>query len=559
MPRRERLADLAVLLAILLLFLFRLGANGLFDPDEGRYAAASANMNRSGDYVVPSLQGFPYLEKPPVTYWATAASFALFGENEFAARLPMALFGFGGVLVVFLLTRRLRGAVEARLAALLVALSAEWFAEARFLTTDMPLAAFMTAALAAFWCGVETGRRRWYFAFWALVAGATLCKGIIGFLLPGGIVFWFIVLSRRWRLFREMQLVPGALLFTALVVPWFWAVQARFGEFLHWFVVDQHLARYVAEKAEHEKAFWFFVPVVLGGFFPWIIYLFALRRRDRDAAPDPPGGRAGQRDFRLYLWLWFGVIFLFFSAGKGKLISYVLPLYPPLAMLVTQVLGRAWTGPGDAARRVRAASLAIGAVFLVLAPLAWLGLSRAIRRDGRLDMDALWIYPAAFGVVFLAAGLATLALAAARRLRAAFAVQAVAMAATFFVLLQAIVAAEPLTGARPLVRALGRELKAGDLVVLHRLPQPSVEFYLHRTPTLVAFAGEYRFGMRIAPRPGLFFDDPAAIDALLAQPRTVFAIVDNDDTDLLPRVPRANIVARNLKRTVIRNGPEPIP
>lgn len=571
-PVRRKTVTALVLGGVIVLSLFRLGAVGFFDPDEGRYAAIPTAMLRTGDFVVPHLGGFPYLEKPPLLYWLTAASLKVLGKSEFAARLPVAAAGILGVWALFELARRTRGLRTALLAAGLLALNTQWFVQARFLTTDMILAGSMTAAFCLFYFAFVSDRRAFYLLFYVAIALATLSKGFIGFVLPGLVVICFIVATRRWRLLREMHLIPGALIFAAIVLPWFVLVQRRFPEFLKFFVVDQHLDRFVQEQAQHARPFWFFVPVVVAGFFPWIVHL-PFVGRFRPPADRPPGAPAvaeagvpARRSeggvlhgpLQLFLWLWFGAIFVFFSASSGKLISYILPALPPLALMVAELFSRLWD-PAEAAaaaRRVRAASLVVGVIWVSMAPVSLLGLRWLVIRDGRLRFEDVSHWPWAFAVVWGAGGVALLAVALAHRARAAVAVQSVATVALFLVMMGAAAAVEPYMNPRPLGLALARVAKPDDLVALYRIPEPSFEYYLGRPPMLIAFTGEYEFGIKLAPDPQLFQNDPAALWRLFETGKTVYFLADQDDAALPKKLPPAvQIEAQNVKRVLYRFVP----
>ena len=204
--RRETWIVAAILAAIVLLYFFRLGSLGFFDPDEGRYAAIPQAMLQRGDFVVPYLEGFPYLEKPPLLYWTTAASLAVFGHDEWAGRLPVALFGLLGIGAIFLFARKRLGPVVATAGAALLALNMQWFIQARFLTTDMVLAGVMTVGMCAFFEGAETGRRRWFALLYVCCALGTLAKGFVGFVLPGLVVLLYVALTRRWRILAQIGL-----------------------------------------------------------------------------------------------------------------------------------------------------------------------------------------------------------------------------------------------------------------------------------------------------------------------------------------------------------------
>lgn len=547
---RDRFLLAAVLAVIAGLFLARLGAAGYGDPDEGRYGAVAAAMVRSGDLVVPRLCGVPYLEKPPMLYWLTAASFGTLGVSETTGRLVPALAALAAAAVTAWIGRRVFGTAVGIAASAILALSPEWFALGRLLTTDMVLAFFQTAALASFLAAERTGRRGGYLAFWALLAPATLTKGPVGALLPVAIVALYVVLTKQWRLLREIRLVPGGLLLLALSVPWFLAVQARYPEFLRFFVVDQHLARFGGSEAEHAEAFWYFVPVFVIGFFPWIFLLPAVLARG--AARDP-----GPRRARFFLAIWFAVIFSFFSVSKGKLATYILPAFPPVALLVAEVAAK-WAAR-ETSRATRWFSAGMWAVVVGLASSCGafaLLVPDWVRRDATVPWeDARGVaaaLTAAFGLGALALGIALVG----NRRKSAL----VSVAATMAVVLQLAVSAWAAVGphvdARPLALALKERAGADDRLLLYRTLRPSVEFYTGRLPHIVGRIGELRFGVLLSGDMTRFRPDLIDARALLDGPGRVYALVERQDAAELQLIAGRElpVVASNAKLLLLQGG-----
>lgn len=552
MSHRERWLLALLALAFVLFLGLRLGAIGFFDPDEGRYASIPVAMLRTGDYVVPQLGGFPYLEKPPLLYWLTAGSFALFGRSEFAGRLPVLLFGLLGLFSIFCLGKKIGGVRLGLTSAGLLALTVQWYVHSRLLTTDMILAGAMTAGLTLFFIGSETGRRAPFAGFYAALAAATLAKGLIGIVLPGLIIGAFILLSRRWRLLLTMRPGLGVLIFGLLVIPWFLLVQQRFPEFIHYFLIDQHVSRFAAEDAEHIKPFWFYIPILIAGFFPWIFHLPAVLRPDRRAES------ASARPARLFCWLWLAVIFGFFSVSRGKLMSYLLPAYPPLAFLVAQLFDRLWEQPTALAawRRIRISSLLAGLACLGAGWATWRLLPDMVRNNGRLPFEQVDHWPLAFAIALGFGGLLTLAGVFLSRPKLALAGQAGATAGLLVVMIFAAIAIQPWLNPKPIGDALAREVQAGDPVVCFKIPQQSLEYYIGRPPLQVAYAGEYKHGISLRPNPEFFEPDEAALDRILTSGKSVFIVADKDDQTLPGRfkVP-VDLVAQNAKRVVFRTRP----
>jgi 4-amino-4-deoxy-L-arabinose transferase-like glycosyltransferase len=497
----ERKTGYVVLVAIAVLYLTLLSMVGIFDPEEGRHVSVATAMLRTHDLVVPQLQGFPYLEKPPLAYWMIAAAFEALGRSEFAARLPVAAMGLAGIAAVFVLARRVVGARAAWLSAGVLALTTQWFIQARYMTTDMILSGWIAIALVAFYLGFHTQRRLAYLLFYFAMAMATLSKGIIGVVLPCAVVAVFVTSTRRFKVLRDMRPVVGAGLFVSIVAPWFLLVERRVPEFLRYFIVDQHVARFVGNASDHPAPLWFFVPVIAFGFFPWIVNLPAAASRARE-----------RKDLSVFLWAWFAVIFLFFSASRGKLMGYVLPSYPPLALLVGTYAARLWN-PDDVEetnRRICRAAWVSACVFLALAPIPIVGLGRFMGADGRL--------------------------------------------AVFLVFIGGAAAADQWLGTKPIGVALAQRVQPDDLVVLYRMPQPSLEYYLRRPPILFDWTGELAWGMTVRPDPSLVMDDPSELKRLLSSSRTVWVVTRAED-HAAPQefgVPM-ELVAGNRKRTIYTN------
>ena len=227
-----------------------LGYRHLFKPDEGRYAEIPREMVASGDWLTPRLNGFKYFEKPALQYWATAAAFGAFGQNEWAARLWPGLAGFFGVLLVFWTGNRLFGPPIGLYGALVAASSAMYVLIGHFLSLDMALAFFMSASVFAIALAQrdESGdieRRRWMLLAWAAAALAVLSKGLVGIVLPAGAVVLYALIERDRERWARLHLLPGGLLFLAITAPWFVAVSLANPEFFRFFFIHEHVDRFL--------------------------------------------------------------------------------------------------------------------------------------------------------------------------------------------------------------------------------------------------------------------------------------------------------------------------
>lgn len=335
--KKKKLIVFAIAAIILMVYFVPLGWHGLLEPDEGRYSEIPREMVETGDFVTPRLNYVKYFEKPVLLYWMNAASFMAFGENEFAARFPTALSGVLGALITALLCASIFGKRAGAIAGAVTALSLLYFAIGTITLTDMPLSLFITAALAAFYIGHIKNDRRWFLVFYASVALGLLTKGLVAIVLPGGIIFWYIIFTKKWRLILDALYLPGIALFFVIAVPWFYMVSRENPDFLYFFFVREHFLRYTTKIHSRYEPFWFFIPMIPVGLMPWTGFFFSLF--SKESVLRSPSDK-DMKDANIFLLSWFTVIFVFFSISSSKLIPYIVPCFPPLAILIASDIDR---------------------------------------------------------------------------------------------------------------------------------------------------------------------------------------------------------------------------
>ena len=384
----------------LLLLLWQLGAYGLIDVDEGRYAEVPREMLLSGDWLTPRLNSINFFDKPPLLYWGIALSYAIFGVNEWAARLIPALAALLGVGVAAVLGRRMFGARAGFLSGLILLTSLMWTVVARVVLTDMIVSSLVFCALASWWLAISDcdARRKTGFRalFWVCLGLGMLAKGPVAPVLCGGTIFVYLLLSKQWKLLREMGWIWGLPLFMAVAAPWYLAIALRHPEFNHAFWFEQNFARFTGaiQKVDHVEGPFFlfqYLPLVI---FPWSFFaLPALGAAWKNLWP----ARTEKQRAALFLLVAFAFGMLFFSASKSKLITYILPVVPPLAILLAAYFDRIWSAPklGTFVRvcaGIFAALLIVGgAVAAVVAParLDPLGASEGVSHAAAIAL-ILW-------------------------------------------------------------------------------------------------------------------------------------------------------------------------
>ena len=324
--------DILLLLALFgIVFFETLGRIPLIEPDEGRYAEIPREMLERCDFVTPFLNYIKYFEKPPLHYWLNAISMSIFGQNEFAARFAGTLMGLLTVILTYHLGRKLFDRRSGLLSAIIIGTCIGFLVQARLNITDMTLTCTLSAALGFFIVAARESEQRkalYYHLAYICAALAVLAKGLIGIVFPGAIVFLYLLLSRRWSLLKEMRLATGIPLFLLVAAPWFILVSLRNPEFARFFFIHEHFERFTTKTHGRYQPGWFFIPVLLGTMLPWSFLIpAAIRRAWRDR-------RSEEGNVRLYFVIWAVFIFLFFSKSDSKLIPYILPVIPALAVLL---------------------------------------------------------------------------------------------------------------------------------------------------------------------------------------------------------------------------------
>jgi len=320
-----------------------LGRAALWDPGEGRYAQTVREMMTSGRWLVPTLNGAPYLDKPPAFFWLVAASFKLFGMHEWAARLPSALAALGTLAATVRFAWWRLGPATAIGAGVVLATAGQFVVLGRSVRMDMALTMLLTLALFrayALWKGDDTDHT---WPVYVLLALGLLIKGPIAVLLPVLIMSALTIVTGEYDRLARLRPGPGVIL--AVLVACIWYVPAAIWspEYLGTFVWQQNVGRFLGASTGHPKPSWYFLWVLPVTFLPWALFLpGALRHTIRRARR--------WHDLDLFLLCWLTLTVGFFSASSAKLATYVLPVFPPLALLVARYVARAGAA-GEVTRR----------------------------------------------------------------------------------------------------------------------------------------------------------------------------------------------------------------
>lgn len=348
-------SSIAVIGLFFLIYILPLGVRPIIIPDEARYAEIPREMLVSGDWVVPHLNGLRYFEKPALGYWVNTASIMLFGENAFAIRLPSALAAGISALMLFLIVRRFAAGYSAGILAATAFLTClEVFGIGTFSALDSVFSMFVTAGMVSFFFAYmadKAGKRIVLLALFGVFCGlAFLTKGFIAFAIPVLTIVPFMIWEGRWR---ELFRVPWLPLVAALLValPWAVMIYTREPDFWHYFFWIEHIKRFMSHNAQHAKPFFYYISIILVGALPWTALLPSVVQGINKTLLKDPLAR--------FAICWCIFPFLFFSTSHGKVGTYILPCFPPLAILIA-------IGLYHYLKQGRKRAFNAGALFLIL-------------------------------------------------------------------------------------------------------------------------------------------------------------------------------------------------
>jgi 4-amino-4-deoxy-L-arabinose transferase-like glycosyltransferase len=554
-------AVLSLICLCLPLFFLFLGSWGWFDPDEGRYAEIPREMLATGNWITPHLNFVAYFEKPPFFYWSVALFFRAFGLSEWTGRLVPALAATLGVLLTYMLGRRMFNARAGFLSAVVLATSLLYAFLARELLIDMLFSVLLFAALALWWMGhSETNAKRqaaYFLGFWSTLALAMLAKGPVAVLLAGVVIGAYLLLCRPPRALRQMQWLPGVALFTLIAAPWFILVAQRNPTFNNFFWYGQHIARFLGkgENREHVKGLLYFFKFLPLLFFPWTLFVpaaFFFGWKKLWPARTPHQRAA------IFLLAMSLLILLFFSASTSKLIPYILPIFPPMAILMGFYFDRLVARSERAPSKIFLGGGWLLTVFLgaMASGMFFIAPQYLLRTEG---LGRGWVMLE--GALLLAWMIALLWAMSKRQ--PANIMAAVAGGFMLFCVgtMPIIAAAAPNRQAAPLLRYIQPGLDAGGDIILDGDLTQSVMFYTRRRVRIVGDGGEIRFGASLLPneeRKKWFLDDRdiAALHRAMQSSQPVYCVVKSHERaqKYLPQMPSGTQeIIWNKRRSIIGN------
>ena len=461
------------------LFFFQLNKIALTDPDETFYAQTAKEMVQKGEWLTPILYGKPQFEKPILFYWLVEASYKVFGINEFAARFPSALFGFLGLVGIYLLGRLLFNNRTGILSAVVLATSVEYIALSVACVTDMVLFVFMLFGALLFFYGRSKGKDYFYILSSAAFALATLTKGPIGFVLPAFIIAVYLLITRDLSIFRKWAaLLVSSIVFLAIALPWYLIMYKLYAkDFIDAFFGFHNVTRFFVSEHKTGSQFYYNIPVILGGLVPWTAFLPLGLWRIFTGTRNP---EPGTRNSSLFILLWFFVIFIFFSISSTKLPTYIFPCFVSLAL----VIGKLWDDfLNEPEKKIFKVGMAVSYYFLLTAVAVSLIGAYIFMKTDYPDIVSAAIIT---GIFLLFGVIISLTAFNMKKFVLAFFLTAYTIVVALYPLAKLVLPGiESYETSKTVSKVILSSFKEGDIIGCERYFRMGIAFYTDKTPVLI--------------------------------------------------------------------------
>ena len=539
--------DLIILTLLLsVLFGFKLGERALWSPVEGHYAEIAREMVASKDYLTPHLAGMKYLEKPPLFYWLESVDIKIFGLREWSLRLWPAVFAIVGCLGVYIAGTRLFDRRVGLISSGVLATSTLWYVMGHVIDLDMTVSALITSALLSFLLATveKPGpkRRLAMWAFFIFSALATLTKGLIGIVIPVLVIGTWILTLGEANLLTMFYLPSGVLLFLLIAVPWFFLISLANPGFLTSYLFDEHFKRFLTKPEGPFEQPWAYVPVLLLGMLPWAVFMLQALKHNLQF----PWRQRHRHKEVIFLVLWAGLVFVFFSASSYKGVPYILPVLPPLAILIARYIVAALESPRLSG--IKSGAFALLVVLSLLLSVGLAGPQHYLERysnwpaleapaegtvasthvQGWVDVSALAPYIRAQSAILMLVAVSALALAFGniRAVRWGFLSLLLTWALFLTVLNSSLSLLDQRRSVKALAIMLKPQLQPSDVVASYHAYYQDLPVYLDRPVAVVGWKGDLQFRVEVNEHSGGWMTDDATFWRRWNSPATVYMLTE---------------------------------
>jgi len=459
-------------------YFLRLGASSLWDSNEAFYAETPREMIESADYVNPTFNYHPRLNKPPLSYWLVVPFYKVLGTSEDAERLPIVLAALIMVATAYGLGRVAYSTNAGLLAAIGLAAAPRFLMFSRRIMIDVYLAMFMTLALLMFMVAEKRPDRRrlCLILMYAFIGLGVITKGPVAIALPAAVLLIYLAVYRRLRELREMMLPIGAIIVAAIVLPWYIAICIQHGwGHIETFILKDNLSRYTQPVWGPRRGFLFYIPVVIGDFFPWSLFLISSLLLAARAAWPIKRVPSLSANASVLLGIWIAVVVVFFSISRSKEDLYVLPIYPAAAALAGGAIASLFAGtPSRQRSLLRWTTLALAAIIGVAGALVLYLFGKGTQPYELAGANLI-------GYAAIVGGLAGTLAALFHRSGSAVIITALTVAACNWVfVLRTLPDFERYKPVRSICEVIASESRPEALVGYYRTAYPSMAFYLRK-------------------------------------------------------------------------------
>lgn len=508
---------------LIILFLLCAG-RFLSNPDEARYVEIPREMIVSGDFLTPRLNGVKYFEKPPLFYWIEALFVKIFGIWEWGLRIPHLLLGLSGIALLHWFLNRIHEEKLAKKATLILSTSLLYQTLSVFITLDMPMAFFISATMVFFYLHVVEQKVPWIILSGICAGLALLTKGLIALVIPGMIIILYLTWDKQWDKIKFSHLCFAFISFFTVAAPWHIMVCKKNPEFFHKYFIVEHFIRYTTDYHCRVQPFWFFIPVIVLGLFPWSINLL----KSVITPPHIPLISQNKRSLFRFALLWGCLPFIFFSFSRSKLIPYILPCMMPFSIIISFFVSFK-----EKAKVLQVLLLALSALgsSILFIPLESIS-------DYALRYDVF--FPI---VKTITCGSALLFIVS---FFASFKSIYVLTSCSFMIIGGFFAQRLQKPSVKPLIEGVLQQRVKEKVVIWHEYPQDT-PVYLEDIVHVVKWKGELEFGTQVENTPWMMED--ADFETLI-KTENFFILCDNKSVRDLPNTLNLRLLKKNVRYSV---------